>query len=76
MTRGELELVRLDVAARLEDMIGDIFTSQMMLTLVARHPTNQECYIVVTSDTDLVEVAKKLMKDQGGKDAHEHGCNR
>lgn len=76
VSKDELESVRLEVASRLEDMIGDIFTPQMMLTLVARHPTNRECYIVVTSDTDLVEVAKKLMKEQGGKDAHEKGCNR
>lgn len=30
----------------------------------------------LTSDGDFVEVAKVLMKDQDGKDAHKHGCNR
>jgi len=75
MTRFDLERLRLVVAAHLERM-APLFTDEMMLTFVARHPTTRECYVVVTSDGDLAEVGKLLLKEKGGRDAHEHGCNR
>jgi hypothetical protein len=75
VTKFDLERLRLDIAAHLEGMAA-MFTPDMMLTFVARHPANGECYVVVSSDTDLAEVAKKCLKDQGGRDAHEKGCNR
>ena len=75
MTKLNLELLRGSIASHLARM-ESIFAPEMMLTFVARHPTNGECYVVVTNDTDLAEVAKKLLKEQGGIDAHEKGCNR
>ena len=56
-----LESVRLDIADRLEDMRADLFTEDMLLTLVARHPMKPECFIVVSAD-DVGKVAELLRK--------------
>lgn len=51
----KLELTRDTIADALEDLRTDLFSPEMRLTLIARHPTNPECEIVVSSD-DLVAV--------------------
>lgn len=63
LSKVEFELLRQRVAYILVSEVEPIFTPEMMLTLVARHPTNTECYIVTTSDKDLTAVANLVSPD-------------
>lgn len=55
--QANLERVRELVASALCDEIAPLFTPDMKLTLVARHPDNPECHLLVTNDADLPAVA-------------------
>jgi hypothetical protein len=61
---NELQKVRLEILRRkvtevLDELHQQCFTPDMLLTFVARHPSNPECYVMVTAD-DLAKVAELL----------------
>lgn len=60
----DLELLRIEIATRLE-AVAPMFTSEMRLTFVARHPGNPECIVIVTDD-NLDEMLRDV-KAQGEK---------
>ena len=57
MTKIALELLRIRIAEAICSHLEPIFSAEMMLTLVVRHPTNAECFIVIGSDSNLGAVA-------------------
>lgn len=58
MSKWELESLRQNIALRLEKM-ESMFTKEMRLTFVARHPDNPECIVIVSSD-DLTEMMRDV----------------
>jgi len=46
----DMELIRRKVGAALV-RLEPLFVPEMLLTFLARHPTNPECFIIVSSDT-------------------------
>jgi hypothetical protein len=58
MTQFQLEMLREHIANAICDHLEPIFTPDMMLTLIARHPTNKNCFIVISADNDRQAVAE------------------
>ena len=65
MTPAEHELLRQRIADVLAARLGPLFTPDMRLTFLARHPTNPECCVVVSSDADLPAAAETLLRLAG-----------
>ena len=60
MSAADLELLRQKIANSICNHLEPMCSKEMMLTLVVRHPTNSECFIVVSSDNDAEAVATLL----------------
>lgn len=61
MNMNQLEEVRRIIHRHLEEIEVE-FAEEMKLTFIARHPTNPECWIVLTND-DLKSLATRLLEE-------------
>lgn len=56
--------LKADLVAALTDHVEPLFVDGMVLTLVARHPTRRECWVVL-SDDDPAKVIETIQKAKG-----------
>jgi hypothetical protein len=52
---AKLQAVREAVVLALDQVHRENFAPEMQLTFVARHPTNKDCYVVISDDDELAD---------------------
>ena len=69
---NRFERVAPEIHARL-GFIAELLTPDVCLTLVMRHPTDADCYFIISDDTDYEAVAA-LVRHHADLEASDASC--
>lgn len=66
MNRKEkLQATKESIVLALDDVHQRHFTPEMLLTFVARHPTNKDCFMLISDDDELVDFLNSHLQPKG-----------